>query len=129
MKKINILYWSFTSLYAVVIILTSIPGIMSAPDSLKMVVTQMGYPAYFVPYISIAKCLGGIALLVPGFPRLKEWAYAGLAFDLISAVYSFIAIGFGPTQWLPVLIFFFVLAGSYFFYHKRLKGASLQQFK
>ena len=112
-------------MYALFIIATSIPGIMSAPDSVKVVVTQLGYPAYFLPFISVAKVLGGIAILVPGFPRIKEWAYAGLAFDLISAVYSFIAIGLPVSQWLPVLVFFIVLGGSYFFYHKRLKAASL----
>jgi DoxX-like family len=124
MKKINILYWIFTGLYAGVIILTAIPGIMSAPDSLKIIVTQLGYPAYFVPFISIAKCLGGIAILIPGFPRLKEWAYAGLAFDLISAVYSFIAKGFAIIEWLPLLVFVIVLACSYIFYHKKLNTAS-----
>ncbi|MEP6749858.1 MAG: DoxX family protein [Bacteroidota bacterium] len=124
MKKINIFYWIFTGLYAAFIILSSIPGIMSAPDSIKLVVTQLGYPAYFVPYISVLKCLGGIVLLIPGFPRLKEWAYAGLAFDLISAIYSFIATGLAMKEWLPVFLFLIVLACSYIFYHKKLNAIS-----
>jgi hypothetical protein len=120
MKRINILYWIFTALYAVVIIATSIGSIMSSPESIKFIVTLLGYPVYFLPFIGVAKVLGGIAILVPGFPRIKEWAYAGLTFDLIGAVYSFIAIGSPVSGWLPLLIFAAVLACSYIFYHKRL---------
>ncbi|MEO5683520.1 MAG: DoxX family protein [Chitinophagaceae bacterium] len=126
MKKLNILYWVFTGLYAAVIFLTAIPNVISNADSVNLIVKQMGYPAYFVPFIGVAKCLGAIILVIPGFPRLKEWAYAGLAFDLIAAVYSFIALGFPITGWLPLLLFFVVLGCSYFFYHKRLKALSLQ---
>jgi uncharacterized membrane protein YphA (DoxX/SURF4 family) len=125
MKKINIFYWVFTGLYALVIIGTSVPNVMSSPESVEIVVKQLGYPAYFLPFIGVAKILGGIALLIPGISRLKEWAYAGLAFDLVAAVYSFISIGLPVSGWAPVLIFFAVLGASYFFYHKRLKAAPL----
>ena len=121
MKKINILYWVFTGLYAAFIISTSIPNVISSAGSVEMVVKQMGYPAYFLPFIGVAKILGGIALLVPGFPRIKEWAYAGLMFDLVAAVYSFISIGLPASDWFAMLIFILVLGASYFFYHKRLK--------
>jgi uncharacterized membrane protein YphA (DoxX/SURF4 family) len=121
MKKINILYWVFTGLYAAFIISTSIPNVISSAGSVAMVVKQMGYPAYFLPFIGVAKILGGIALLVPGFPRIKEWAYSGLMFDLVAAVYSFICIGLPASDWLAMLLFILVLSASYFFYHKRLK--------
>ena len=129
MKKINIIYWILTGLYSLFIIASSIPGVMSAPDSVKIMVTQLGYPAYFIPFLSVAKILGGIALLVPGFPRIREWAYAGLFFDLISAIYSFIAINIPASGWFPIIIFLLVLAGSYYFYHKRLKMAAAPAFK
>ena len=125
MKKLNILYWVFTALYAIFIFVTAIPNVISNPDSVTMIVKQLGYPLYFVPFIGVAKCLGAIVLVVPGYPRLKEWAYAGLTFDLVGAVYSFIAIGVPAPQWLPMLIFFIVLGLSYFFYHKRLKAKAL----
>jgi len=126
MKKLTILYWVFTALYAVFILVSSIPNVMSNADSVNLIVKQLGYPHYFVPFIGIAKCLGAIALVVPGIPRLKEWAYAGLTFDLVGAVYSFISIGVPVPQWLPMLLFFLVLGLSYFFYHKRLKAKALQ---
>lgn len=48
----------------------------------------LGYPRYLLPFLGVAKSLGVIALLVPGFPRLKEWAYAGFTFDLLGAAWS-----------------------------------------
>ena len=115
MKKVNILYWIFTGLYAAFIIVSSIPNVISSASSVDMVVKQMGYPAYFLPFIGVAKILGGIALLVPGFPRIKEWAYSGLMFDLIAAVYSFIALGLPVSNWVPMFLFVAVLGASYFF--------------
>lgn len=122
MKKINITYWILTALYALFIILTSIPDVTTNADAIKIITTHLGYPAYFIPFIGVAKILGGIAILIPGFPRIKEWAYAGLAFDLIGALYSTIAIGEPAKNWCVMFIFFAVLFGSYIFYHKKLKG-------
>jgi uncharacterized membrane protein YphA (DoxX/SURF4 family) len=124
MKKVNILYWVFTGLYAAFIIFTSIPNVISSASSVEMIVKQMGYPAYFLPFIGVAKILGGIALLVPGFPRIKEWAYSGLMFDLIAAIYSFIALGLPVSNWVPMFLFVAVLGASYLFYHKRLNMLS-----
>ena len=120
MKKVNILYWVFTGLYAAFIIFTAIPNVVSSASSVEMIVKQMGYPSYFLPFIGVAKILGGIALLVPGFPRIKEWAYSGLMFDLIAAGYSFMALGLPVSNWAPMFLFVAVLGASYFFYHKRL---------
>lgn len=125
MKKLNILYWVFTGLYAIFIFVTAIPNVISNAESVKLIVTTMGYPMYFLPFIGIAKCLGAIALVIPSFPRLKEWAYSGLFFDLVGAVYSFIALGFPVKDWAPMFLFFIVLGLSYFFYHKRLKAKEL----
>jgi len=125
MKKIHILYWVFTGLYAIFIFVTAIPNVISNTQSVDMIVKMMGYPMYFLPFIGIAKCLGAIALIIPGYPRIKEWAYAGLFFDLVGAVYSFISLGLPAKDWLPMLLFFLVLGLSYYFYHKRLKAQAL----
>ncbi len=121
MKKTKIIYWIFTVLLAVLMLFSSIPGIMRSPDAIAMVVTHLKYPEYFLMLSGIAKLLGVIAILIPGFPRIKEWAYAGFTFDLVSAIYSFIAIGDPPSQWLPILIGLVLVFGSYIFYHKQLK--------
>ena|ERR1700722_5982247 len=121
MKATKITYWILTVLFALFIIASSIPDVISSPDAAKIMVTHLGYPAYLMPFIGVAKILGGIALLIPGFPRIKEWAYAGLTFDLIGATYSAIAVGDPAKQWGFMVIFFAVLFGSYYFYHKKLK--------
>ena len=98
---------------------TSIPDIMVIPDAVTFM-THLGYPIYFIPFIGVAKVLGCIAILIPGFPRIKEWAYAGLFFDLIGAVYSVTAtegLNLGTTFILLPLAFLFA---SYFLMHKRL---------
>ena len=76
MKRIKIIYWTVTILFAAFMIFTAIPDILMAPDAVTFM-NQLGYPNYFIPFIGIAKVLGCIAILVPGFPRIKEWAYAG----------------------------------------------------
>ena len=63
------------------------------PPSAVAFLAHLGYPAYFAVVIGTWKVLGGIALLAPRFPRLKEWAYAGVFFDLTGAAISHAASG------------------------------------
>src|SRR5574343_478221 len=81
------IYWVTTVVFAVFMTFTAVPDILKVPDAVKFI-TQLGYPEYFIPFIGVAKVLGSIAIVVPRFTKLKEWAYAGLTFDLIGAVYS-----------------------------------------
>jgi len=126
MKKINIIYWISTGLLVAVMLFSGITSIMNTPESVKMMSGHFGYPAYFNQYLGAAKVLGSIALLVPGFPRIKEWAYAGFAFDMISAGYSMIAVGDSVAQWAPIFIFLAILAVSYIYHHKRLKAKGVR---
>ncbi len=121
MKKTNIIYWIFTGLAAAMMLLSSIPDIMNDPEAIKIVSTHMGYPKYFIPLIGWAKILGVIGILIPGFPRVKEWAYAGLVFDLLCAIASFIALGDPFADWVCMLLPLALVMCSYIYYHKRLK--------
>jgi hypothetical protein len=85
-EKNNFIYWIFTGILVAVMLFSGITSILNTPESIKMMSGHFDYPVYFNQYLGVAKVLGSIALLVPGFPRLKEWAYAGLTFDMISAV-------------------------------------------
>jgi hypothetical protein len=120
MKRTNILYWITTGLFAFMMFGSAIPDVMSSEIAVKGMHTDLGYPIYFIPFIGFAKILGVIALLVPGYPRIKEWAYAGLLFDLIGATYSLFAVGTSASNdafmIMPLALFFL----SYYFYHKRL---------
>jgi hypothetical protein len=119
MKKTNVLYWTFTGIFAAFMFFSGIQNALITPESVELVMTKLGYPHYIIPFLGVAKCLGAIALVVPGFPRLKEWAYAGLFFDLLGAAYSGIMVeGFHPLM-LSMLIFFAFEALSYIYYHKR----------
>jgi len=123
MKKTNILYWVITGLFAAFMTFTAIPDMIAKPEAISFIV-QLGYPKYFVSFISVAKLLGVIAILVPGFPRIKEWAYAGLFFDLLGATYSQIAVsGFQAGELFMILPIGFLFA-SYFLYHKKQQAIS-----
>ncbi len=118
-KKINIIYWISTGLFAAFMLVGSIPDAISHPQAVEMVVKHLGYPAYFLPLLGVAKILGVAALLYPGFPRLKEWAYAGFTFDMLAAMYSGYSVGDPPLSWLFILLPIAVLAVSYIFLHRR----------
>jgi hypothetical protein len=119
MKKTNILYWTFTGLFGAFMLFSAIPDILVVPDAVAFVTDKLGYPKYIIPFLGVAKTLGVIAILVPGYPRLTEWAYAGLFFDLAGATYSGIAVdGFKPDMSFMLLPLGF-LALSYIYHHKR----------
>lgn len=121
MKKTNIIYWILTGLFAFVMIGSAIPDALSIPAAVAGF-KEMGYPAYLLPFLGIAKILGVIAILIPGYPRIKEWAYAGLIFDLLGATYSVASIGKSLAECSPMLVIILIGAGSYIYYHKRLKN-------
>lgn len=120
MKITNILYWIVTILFAAAMLSSAIPNIMGTKQW-EEIMKGLGYPLYMLPFLGIAKLIGVIIIFIPGFPRLKEWAYAGLVIDLVAATYSIIAVGTPFSMWWSMLIFFALAFGSYYLYHKRLK--------
>jgi hypothetical protein len=120
MKKTNILYWIFTGLFSAFMMMSAVPDILVMDLAVKGF-AEMGLPACLVPFLGVAKALGVIAILVPGFPRLREWAYAGLIMDLVGAIYLIICSGKSAENWVPVFIPLIIGFVSYAFYHKRLK--------
>jgi hypothetical protein len=122
-KKINIFYWICTGILIPALGIGSAFGVVSDPGSVQ-IVTSLGYPAYLVPFLSLARLLGLAVIVIPKLRRLKEWAYAGLAFDIIGAMYSQMAIG-NPVKYLVFLFMALLfLFGSYLLYHRRLLFAS-----
>jgi uncharacterized membrane protein YphA (DoxX/SURF4 family) len=124
MKKIKIFYWVFTGLFAFMMFSSAVPDVFSQPVAIEGMHVNLGYPLYLLPFIGIAKWLGVIAILIPGFPRIKEWAYAGLFFDLIGATYSIICSGINKEQWGFMIIPIALGVLSYIYYHKKLKSVS-----
>jgi len=96
---------------------TAIPDILKQEEALKFI-SDLGYPIYFILFISYAKVAGAIALLVPRFARIKEWAYADLFFDLVGAIVSLIAVH-GINASMSFMLLPFVLGTvSYVYSHK-----------
>lgn len=87
-KTKSILYWTMTGLVAFFIGGGGIAQVMQYLGNPRGVVPLLGYPMYFFAILGFWKVLGAIAILVPRFPRLKEWAYAGIFFDLTGAAAS-----------------------------------------
>ena len=120
MKTTKILYWVFTILFAAVMFLSGIPALLKTADEVKGIHDGLGYPIYFIPFIGLAKMLGAVAILIPGYPRIKEWAYAGLTFDLIAATYSLYCVPPPQGSWYFMFIFLALAAAAYIYYHKKL---------
>lgn len=123
MKTINILYWIATGLFAFIMLGSAIPDIIVMPEAVQGF-KEIGLPAYLLPLVGWAKLLGVIALLVPGFPRLREWAYAGLMIDILGAIYCIAMSGKPLGTWAPIIVIPIVGYVSYVYYHKRLLATS-----
>jgi DoxX-like family len=93
MKAKNIAYWTTTGLIAFFIGGGGVAQIAQYLGNPHGVVPVLRYPLYFFAILGFWKVLGAIAILAPRFPRLKEWAYAGIFFDLTGAVASVVAVG------------------------------------
>jgi hypothetical protein len=120
-KTIRILYWVFTVLFAALMIFSAYGSILVNEDAKKLIHEQLGYPVYFIPFSGYAKLIGAITILIPGLKTIKEWAYAGLFFDLIAVVYSSIALaGTVDPMMLYMLIWFVPGILSYIFWKKKL---------
>ncbi len=117
MKKNKIIFWTSTLIIA--LFEGVMPAITSQTELAKEGIRHLGYPAYFGNALVIFKVLGVLALVIPQIPkRIKEWAYAGFAFDFIFAMISLGTVdGMSGQTFFPLLVFG-VLATSYVYYHK-----------
>lgn len=108
-KRNKIIYWIATIWLALGMTSTGIVQIMGIPEEVDMF-ARIGYPAYFMTIIGVWKVLGVIAILIPRFPLVKEWAYAGFFFNMTGAVFSHLFSGseaaelFGPTLLIVLTI-------------------------
>ena len=78
-------------------------------------ITHLGYPIYFLTIIGIWKILGVVAVLVPKFPLVKEWAYAGFFFAMSGAIFSHIAVGDPLKEIFPSLLLLVLTVVSWYF--------------
>lgn len=105
-------YWGCTAALALIIGGGGVVDIIQ-PDNVVEVMLHLGYPLYFAAMLGVWKILGGIAIAAPGFPRLKEWAYAGIVIDLVGAAVSHAAVGDPVFRIAFPLVLLVVTAVSY----------------
>jgi uncharacterized membrane protein len=91
-KSHKIIYWIATASLAIGMLQSGIFAVLKTDQWVKLV-TALGYPVYFLYILGVWKILGVIAILVPGFKLLKEWAYAGFFFAMTGALVSHLAVG------------------------------------
>ena len=120
-KSANLTYWISTTLFAALMIFSSLGGLQPSQQAIQLMHDGMGYPIYFIQFISVLKLIGSIVILVPGLNRVKEWAYAGLFFDLGGAMFSGIASS-GKFDPMMLTMVIWILPGivSYYYWHKRM---------
>ena len=131
MKKRNkIIYWIATIWLSLGMLSTGIVQLFKikgdGPGSVD-IMTHLGYPVYFLTILGIWKILGVVALLIPKFPLLKEWAYAGFFFIMSGAIFSHIAAGNSMSEIFPSLLLLILTVVSWYFRPADRKIISVNQ--
>jgi len=113
-KRDKIIYWIATLWLALGMTSTGIVQLLKVDEEVTMF-TGLGYPDYLLTLLGVWKILGVIAILLPRFPLVKEWAYAGFFFNMSGAVYSHFASGSDPKEFFgPALLIVLTLVSWYF---------------
>lgn len=113
-KRNKIIYWITTALMSFGMLGSGIAQISHA-EEMNAIITHIGYPLYFMTIIGVWKVLGVIAILMPGYKLLKEWAYAGFFFLMTGAFFSHIFVGDPASDLLgPIFQTVFILCSWYF---------------
>ena len=108
-KRNKIIYWIATIWLSLGMVSTGIVQLIKMKEEADMF-ARLGYPDYLLTMLGIWKLLGVVAIIIPKFPLLKEWAYAGFFFAMSGAVFSHIAVGdpvielFGPSLLLVLTV-------------------------
>lgn len=123
-KTKKIIYWVATVWLCLGMTSTGIVQLLQIKDEVEMI-THLGYPVYFMTLLGVWKILGVVALLVPKFPLLKEWAYAGFFFSMTGAAISHIASG-SMGEIFPSLLLLLLTLVSWYFRHARGMKTQLQ---
>jgi hypothetical protein len=113
-KRNKIIYWVATLWLALGMTSTGIVQILQIKEEVDMM-AHLGYPLYFLVILGVWKLLGVVAILIPKFPLLKEWAYAGFFFAMSGAVISHFSVGDGAKEYFgPTLLLVLTVLSWYF---------------
>ncbi|HEV7779658.1 MAG TPA: DoxX family protein [Chitinophagaceae bacterium] len=113
-KARKIIYWIVTIWLALGMLSTGIVQLFQMKGEVDFII-NLGYPGYFLIILGIWKILGVVAVLIPEFPLLKEWAYAGFFFAMSGAVFSHMALGNSAKEIAPPLLLLILTVASWYF--------------
>jgi hypothetical protein len=111
-KTQTITYWIVTVIIALESMVGGIGDILREPIYMN-ILSHLGYPAYFSVILGVGKVLATVAISIPRYPRLKEWAYAGLVFQFIGAITSQIIVGASADMLIAPIIFLCLVIASW----------------
>lgn len=120
-KRNKIIYWIATLWLALGMFSTGMVQLLKVESEGALAppgvwgIKQLGYPVYFLTILAIWKLLGVVAVLIPRFPLLKEWAYAGFFFIMTGAIFSHVATGSAAVEMLPSLLLLTLTVVSWYF--------------
>jgi len=116
-KTNKIIYWIATIWLSLGMVSTGLVQLMKSESGTGGVatITRLEYPIYFLTLIGVWKILGVVALLIPKFPLLKEWAYAGFFFAMTGAAFSHVALGDPLCEIFPSLLLLILILVSWYF--------------
>ena len=116
-KRNKIIYWIATSWLALGMVSTGVVQLLKTKNGQGGVdmITHLGYPVYLLTILGAWKILGVIAVLIPKFPLLKEWAYAGFFFVMTGAIFSHLAMNDSVKEMLPGLLLLILVIISWYF--------------
>ncbi len=113
-KTHKIIYWIATLWLALGMVSTGVVQMMKMKDDVDRM-AHLGYPTYLLTMLGIWKLLGVVAVLIPKYPLLKEWAYAGFFFAMSGAVISHIVVGDPISEIFPSLLLLTLTVVSWYF--------------
>ncbi|MGO9885200.1 MAG: DoxX family protein [Solirubrobacteraceae bacterium] len=117
-EKLSVLYWGLTALVVLIMGVAGVLMLFRLDGALK-VIHHLGYPEYFTTLIGLARLAGAAAVLLPVPKGLREWAYAGLTFDLLVTIFSILLSGLPPLSIIQPIIILILVLGSYLCWRKR----------
>ncbi|MES1249786.1 MAG: DoxX family protein, partial [Chitinophaga rupis] len=128
-KRNKIIYWIFTIWLALGMVSTGAVQLLKEKTGAGGLdtITRLGYPIYFIIILGIWKILGTITVLIPKFPLLKEWAYAGFFFAMSGAIFSHLASGSPVKEIFPSLLLLILTLISWYFRPADRKIISVNQ--
>ena len=114
-RRNRIIYWIATLWLALGMLSSGIVQLLRVEGEIEFITVGLGYPVYFLTILGVWKILGVVAVLIPKFPLLKEWTYAGFFFAMSGAAYSHIAVGNPIGELFPPLLLLVLIAVSWYF--------------